>query len=79
MTDVVEMKVFHHDEFGDLRVMILASGEICFNAEDVCRALGVTNPSEAQILLDQVNGDQKKILEITGRDSEQSGEPTMLN
>ena len=73
INDIVEMKVFHHDEFGDLRVMILADGGICFSAEDVCRALGVTDPAEAQALLDQLEGDQKMTLEMTGSDLEQSG------
>lgn len=49
-----EIRVFHHPEFGDLRVMIV-DGEVLFNLEDVAEKLGYESVEEAMKMLEEIN------------------------
>ena len=64
-----ELQIFKHEEFGNVRV-VEQNGECYFVAADVCKALGLTNPSMAVANLDD---DEKMTLSNTEGHSGQRG------
>lgn len=57
-----EVKVFNNEQFGQIRT-IVGNGEPWFVAADVCRALGIANPSDA---LRRLDDDEKALVSIEG-------------
>lgn len=47
-----EMQIFNNEEFGDVRT-VEENGQIWFCAADICKALGLTNPTMALLNLDE--------------------------
>ena len=48
----MEIQNFHNAEFGSLRVIQNEKGEMLFCLAEVCKALGIGNPSQMKTRLD---------------------------
>lgn len=55
--EIDEIRIFHHPEFGDLRVMIV-DGEIAFNLEEVAEKLGYENLEEVIKIMEEIENDE---------------------
>lgn len=62
MAENLGLEVFDNPEFGSVRV-VSRDGEPWFVATDVCRALGIGNPSDAVSRLDE---DERTLVSIEG-------------
>ena len=67
----MEIQNFRNDEFGSLRVIQNEKGEMMFCLADVCKALGIGNPSQMKTRLD---GDDLITSEVVTKTTNQHGE-----
>ena len=67
----MEIQNFHNAEFGSLRVIQNEKGEMMFCLADVCKALGIGNPSQMKTRLD---GDDLITSEVVTNTVNQYGE-----
>ena len=67
----MEIQNFHNAEFGSLRVIQNEKGEMMFCLADVCKALGIANPSVAKTRLD---GGYLCTTEVSTKSKNQYGE-----
>lgn len=73
--DMNEIQVFNNTQFGEVR-SINMNGEPWFVAADVCRALEISNPSDA---LGRLDSDERMTLDSTEGHSGQRGGAQKLN
>ena len=60
----MEIQIFGSKNFGSLRVALNEKGETLFCLVDVCKALGIGNPSDVKKRLDSTNLDSIEVCTI---------------
>ena len=69
----MEIKVFTNSDFGEVRIAVNKNKEVLFCLMDVCKALGLDNPSQVKTRLDSGN---LHFVEVTTKGKNQHGEFT---
>ena len=69
----MEIKVFTNSDFGEVRIAVKKNKEVLFCLMDVCKALGLDNPSQVKTRLDSGN---LHFVEVTTKGKNQHGEFT---
>lgn len=71
----MEIKIFANPNFGDIRIALNEKGEALFCLLDVCKALGLSNPTMVKERLDSGN---LSSIEVTTKGKNQHGEFTRI-
>ena len=66
----MEIQIFSNSKFGQLRVALNEKGETVFCLADVCKALGIVEPSRAKERLDSSNLHSVKVSTKAAADKE---------
>ena len=69
----MDIKVFSNCDFGEIRIAVNENGEALFCLLDVCKALGLSNPSMVKERLDFSN---LSSIEVTTKSANRHGEFT---
>lgn len=70
---IMDIKVFSNCDFGEIRIAVNENGEALFCLLDVCKALGLSNPSMVKERLDFSN---LSSIEVTTKSANRHGEFT---
>ena len=66
----MEIQIFSNSKFGQLRVALNENGETVFCLADVCKALGIVEPSRVKERLDSSNLHSVKVSTKAAADSQ---------
>ena len=72
-----EIKVFNHEQFGEIRTMVMPDGQVGFVGKDVARVLGYAKPENA--IANHVDDEDKTSTLIQGTGSNYKSKATIIN